>query len=70
MATAPVLTIDCDTCVMRRTAACRDCVVTYLCEQGDTPPEFDVAEVRAVRLLSSAGLVAPLRHHAGRTGGG
>jgi hypothetical protein len=27
------ITIDCDTCVMQRTRACADCVVTFLCDR-------------------------------------
>ena len=59
----PTLTIDCDDCTMRDTAACDDCVVTFFC---DRPPGeaviIDVAEARAVRMLSDAGLVPRLRH--------
>jgi hypothetical protein len=54
-------TIDCDDCTMRRTAACHDCVVTFVCE-GHQALVLDFAEMRAVRLLAAAGLVAPLRH--------
>ncbi len=54
--------ISCDDCVMQRTSACDDCVVTFIC--GREPNEavvIDVAEARAVRLLGEAGLVPPLR---------
>lgn len=64
--TAPVqsFTISCDDCTMRRTAACADCVVTFLCErEADDDVVIDVAEARAMRLLSLAGLVPGLRHH-------
>jgi hypothetical protein len=57
------LTIDCDECSLQGTDACDDCVVTFLC--GRLPHEavvIDVAEVRAVRLLASAGMVPMLRH--------
>jgi hypothetical protein len=57
--------IDCDTCVARDTSACDDCVVTFLC--GREPGEaivIPVEEVRALRLLSDAGLVPQLRHRA------
>ncbi len=60
------LTIDCDTCVMRHTEACRDCVVTFLVEHeraADTGAiVIDVAEQRALRLLAAGGLVPELRH--------
>jgi hypothetical protein len=54
--------IDCDDCVMQGTAACDDCVVTFICsrEPGEAIV-VDVAEVRALRLLSGAGLVPELR---------
>jgi hypothetical protein len=57
--------IDCRECVMQHTAACEDCVVTFIV--GREPGEaivFDVAEERALRTLSSAGLVPALRHRA------
>jgi hypothetical protein len=58
------LTIDCDECVMRRTSACRDCVVTFLCDLDDERAVvIDADEARALHLLSSAGLVPALRHH-------
>lgn len=60
---AASLTISCDECVMQGTAACRDCVVTFLCERDEHDAVvIDVAEQRAIRLLSSAGLVPVLRH--------
>lgn len=54
--------IDCDECVMQGTAVCDDCVVTFICsrEPGEAIV-VDVAEVRALRLLSGAGLVPELR---------
>lgn len=57
------MTIDCGECVMRDTAACADCVVTFLCgRQADEAVVIDVQEVRALRLLGGAGLVPELRH--------
>jgi len=58
-----VLVIDCDDCAMQGTSACSDCVVTYICSRA--PGEavvVDVAEERAIRLLSGAGLLPQLRH--------
>jgi len=63
-----VRSIDCGDCVMAGTTACDDCVVTFIC--GRRPGEalvIDVEEERAVRLLSSAGLVPDLKHER-RTG--
>lgn len=62
------LVIDCDECVMQGTAACADCVVTFICsrEPGEAVV-VDVAEERAIRLLSGAGLLPELRHRR-RTG--
>jgi hypothetical protein len=63
MAGSTSFTIDCDTCVMRRTRACDDCLVTFLCERpARDAVVLDLAEVRAVRLLADAGLVPALRH--------
>lgn len=59
------VTIDCDTCVMRRTEACRDCVVTFLVSNEPNQREavvVDVAELRAMRLLADQGMVPRLRH--------
>lgn len=59
------LVISCDTCVMARTDACDDCLVTALC--GSPAAEavvFDLEEQRALRLLSQAGMVPTLRHRA------
>lgn len=62
------LVIDCDECRLQHTASCADCIVTFVCD-GDHEHRgalvFDLAEVRAVRLLTSAGLVPGLRHASG-----
>jgi hypothetical protein len=57
------LVIDCDDCAMQGTDCCADCVVTFICsrEPGEAVV-VDVAEERAIRLLSTAGLVPELRH--------
>lgn len=55
--------IDCDTCVMRRTSACDDCVVTFLCDrEPDEAVVVDIAEVRALRLLHANALAPALRY--------
>jgi hypothetical protein len=55
--------IDCDECVMRESAACADCVVTFVCDRSpDEAVVIDVAAERALRVLASAGLVPELRH--------
>lgn len=66
-----VLRISCETCVMRATAACDDCLVTFLCDERGTRVDggavvFDLAEIRAVKMLADAGLVPTLRHRAAR----
>ena len=50
-------------CMPRCTAACDDCVVSFIVnrEPGDALV-VDVAEARAVRLLTDAGLLPGLRH--------
>lgn len=64
----PLTVIDCESCIARQTAACDDCVVTYLCSrEPDEAVVIDVAEARALRMLGDAGLVPRLRHRR-RTG--
>jgi hypothetical protein len=58
--------IDCGRCVMRG-AGCRDCVVAVLEAPTVTgyparaPGYLDEAEVRALGVLATAGMVPPLR---------
>ena len=64
----PVLRISCDECAHEGTAACADCVVTFIL--GRAPGDavlIDVAEARALRLLADGGLAPGLRHQR-RTG--
>jgi hypothetical protein len=64
-----IVTIDCSDCVGQGTSACEDCVVTFLCgREADEAVIVDVAEERALRLLTGAGLVPALRHQRRRTG--
>jgi hypothetical protein len=57
------LTIDCQTCSMRDTDACADCVVTFLCEAAPSNPVVLAQdEYAALRLLQGGGLVPPIRH--------
>jgi hypothetical protein len=53
--------IDCDTCLMDGTSACADCIVPVLLAGSGGRLEVDADEERALRNLSEAGLVAPLR---------
>ncbi|MCZ6461401.1 MAG: hypothetical protein O6705_04090 [Actinobacteria bacterium] len=53
--------IDCDTCVMDGTSACADCIVPVLLAGTNGRIEVDDTEEAALRNLSDAGLVAPLR---------
>ena len=56
------LTIDCDRCALRQSAACDDCVVTYLLgRDADDAVVIDADEARAMRMLGRAGLVPELR---------
>ena len=58
-----VLSIDCDECALQHSAACADCVVTFLCgDPASSPVVVDLAEARAIRTLGEAGLAPPLRH--------
>ena len=62
------LQIDCADCVMRDSRACDDCLVTFITgREPDDALVIDVAEARAVRLLSRAGLIPEIRHQP-RTG--
>lgn len=63
MTNPEALRIDCEECVMQHTAACDDCVVSFIVDrEPGTAIVFDVAEARALRNLSTAGLVPQLRH--------
>jgi hypothetical protein len=59
--------IDCDECVMQDTAACDDCIVSFLVgrQPGDAVV-LDLEEERALRSLERAGLVPGLLHLARR----
>jgi hypothetical protein len=63
------LVISCEDCVMRMTAQCQDCMVTYLCdlEPGRSRQlQLSGEEADAVALFVRAGLVPQLRFcHAG-----
>jgi hypothetical protein len=57
------LVISCDECVMQHTDACDDCLVSFILDRR--PGEavvIDVEEARAVRMLTSVGLVPAPRH--------
>lgn len=61
-------TVECDACVMRETAACEDCVVTFLLgREPDDAVVIDAQEARAMRLLEQAGLLPTLKFQ-GRAG--
>ena len=60
---ATSLIISCDSCCMRATATCADCIVTHVLSPAE--PEsvaFDDEEMRVVRLLVRAGMMPTLRH--------
>jgi hypothetical protein len=60
------LTIDCDCCELQGSAACEDCVVTFLLgREPDDAVVIDADEARAMRMLERAGLVPTLRFSAG-----
>jgi len=61
----PVLMISCDTCIMRDTEACGDCMMTVLCDQPiQGAVILNIQELRDIRLLAQAGLVPTLRYRA------
>lgn len=53
--------IDCDSCVMDGTGACADCIVPMLLAGSGGPTRIGDDEELAIRNLSDAGLVAPIR---------
>lgn len=58
-------TISCDSCTMRDTNACSDCIVPMLCgESPDGAIVFDIDEMRTINVMAKVGLVPTLRHHA------
>jgi hypothetical protein len=65
---ATSLLISCDTCCMRATATCADCIVTHVLSPatsdspGSESVDLDDEEMRVVRLLVRAGMMPTLRH--------
>ena len=60
--TTATLTVDCDTCAVRATGACDDCVVSYLLgRDADDAVVIDADEARALRMLERAGLLPSLK---------
>lgn len=63
-------TISCDECVMQKTSACGDCVVTFLLDEGpihERAPngalvDLDDEQARVIQLFGRAGMVPRLRH--------
>ncbi len=57
------ITISCDSCVMRASAHCADCIVTHvLTPAPHEPTSFTDEEIAAVTLLARAGMVPTLLH--------
>ncbi len=56
------ISVSCDDCARQRSAACEDCLVSFVlrCEPNDAVV-IGADEARAVRLLARAGLVPSLR---------
>lgn len=53
--------IDCETCVMRNTDACKDCVVSCILDDPGGAIVFDADEERALRAMGRAGLLPLIR---------
>ncbi|MEX5631980.1 hypothetical protein [Parafrankia sp. FMc2] len=49
--------IDCETCEARSSAACEDCVVSFLLAAPHTTADWDDDERRALEVLAAAGLI-------------
>lgn len=59
------MTVECESCIMRDTDACADCVVTFLVDRDpDDAVVIDADEARAIRMLERAGLLPSLRFQA------
>jgi len=58
--------IDCDSCVMRATSACDDCIVTFLFDRPEGAVIIDVEAERALRTLADAGLAPTSRYRPDR----
>ncbi len=56
--------IDCDDCTARDTAACDDCIVSWLLDRPEGAVVFDVEEERALRALADSGLAPAVRFSA------
>jgi hypothetical protein len=55
------LDIDCDTCAMKGTGECKDCVVTYILDRPEGAVIFDAEEERAIRSMVRGGLLPIVR---------
>jgi len=63
------LRIDCADCALQHSAACDDCVVTFICSrEPDDAVVVDLVEMRALESLGAGGLLPALRHEP-RAGG-
>jgi hypothetical protein len=60
--------IDCNTCDMRETSACNDCVVSVLVGENGILELAD-AEQEAIDSMSRVGLVSPIRLVVNDSGG-
>ena len=56
------LIIDCATCVMKDTSACSECVVSFVLDPPEGAIVFDAEEERAIRAMSSAGLLPMVQY--------
>lgn len=54
--------IDCASCLMRETDACKDCIVTYLLDRPEGAVVIDVEAERALRNLADVGLAPGNRY--------
>jgi hypothetical protein len=53
--------IDCHGC-QPPGLACGDCAAQAIISEHEQPPDLGPAELRALRVLASAGMIAPLRY--------
>jgi hypothetical protein len=53
--------IDCNDCCMQDTAACEDCVVSFVLHDADQPVAIDTHHAEVLEMLAEEGLVPGLR---------
>ena len=57
------LSVDCESCPLLETAACEDCLVTFICDRDPRAAVvISLDEWRSMKSMTKAGLLPELRH--------